>query len=267
MEGQTLNLVFFIIFLLLLDWYVFNGLRSMAAKWKFLQKKWFPRAYWGFSIFLLAGILLVIYIKVGFALRMVFILAFFILLLFKLSFVIVLLVDDIRRLAVYIAKKTKKQPPEPQVANAEIPNIPRSEFLVKAGLLAGIVPLAALRLNMSSGCYDYQVKRHKLYLPNLPKAFDGMKLAQISDIHSGSFFNKRAVLGGVEMLLREKADVIFFTGDLVNSMANEMRDYQDIFSMVKAPLGVFSSLGNHDYSDYAGWMSPRVKKINFDNLV
>jgi predicted MPP superfamily phosphohydrolase len=115
--------------------------------------------------------------------------------------------------------------------------------------------------------YDYQIKRQTLYLPNLPKSFDGLKLAQISDIHSGSFFNKRAVLGGVEMLLRQKPDLIFFTGDLVNSVTSEMRDYQDIFSKVKAPLGVFSSLGNHDYGDYYDWPSASAKQKNMDDLI
>jgi predicted MPP superfamily phosphohydrolase len=106
-----------------------------------------------------------------------------------------------------------------------------------------------------------------VYLPNLPKAFDGIKLGQISDIHSGSFYNKKAVLGGVEMLLKEKPDLIFFTGDLVNGQANEMSDYQDIFSKVKAPLGVYSSLGNHDYGDYGKWDSLADKKKNHENLI
>ncbi len=101
-----------------------------------------------------------------------------------------------------------------------------------------------------SGAYDYQIRRQKLYLPNLPAAFHGLEIAQISDVHSGSFYNKKAVLGGVEMLLGQKPDLIFFTGDLVNNIAPEMRDYQDIFAKLHADLGVFSVLGNHDYGDY-----------------
>jgi predicted MPP superfamily phosphohydrolase len=75
------------------------------------------------------------------------------------------------------------------------------------------------------------------------------------------------VLGDVEMLLKEKTDLIFFTGDLVNGQASEMTDYQDIFSKVKAPLGVFSTLGNHDYGDYGDWDSPVTKKKNHDDLI
>jgi predicted MPP superfamily phosphohydrolase len=138
---------------------------------------------------------------------------------------------------------------------------------MKAGLLAGSVPLAGMVYGTISGVYDYRVHHQKLYLPNLPKAFDGIKLGQISDIHSGSFYNKKAVTGGVEMLMREKADFIFFTGDLVNKRSKEMYEYQDLFSKVKAPLGVFSSLGNHDYGDYWDWPDEAAKLADFNKLV
>ncbi|HEX3384359.1 MAG TPA: metallophosphoesterase, partial [Mucilaginibacter sp.] len=85
--------------------------------------------------------------------------------------------------------------------------------------------------------------------------------------HSGSFYNKKAVAGGVDMLLREKPDLIFFTGDLVNVYSHEMRDYQDIFARVKAPLGVFSSLGNHDYGDYLDWPNESWAQRNFQYLL
>ncbi len=138
---------------------------------------------------------------------------------------------------------------------------------MKAGLLAGSVPLAALTYGTISGVYDYRVIRRTLYLPNLPKAFDGIRLGQISDIHSGSFYNQKAVAGGVDMLMKEKADLIFFTGDLVNTYAHEMKDYQDIFSKVKAPLGVYSSLGNHDYGDYLDESENGIRGQNFKNIL
>src|SRR5690606_24941140 len=87
-------------------------------------------------------------------------------------------------------------------------------------------------------------------------------------IHSGSFYNKKAVTGGVELLLAEKPDIVFFTGDLVNNLSNELRDYQDIFSKVKAPLGVYSVLGNHDYGDYHfGRESSPAKDKNLADLI
>jgi predicted MPP superfamily phosphohydrolase len=104
-------------------------------------------------------------------------------------------------------------------------------------------------------------------LPNLPHGFDGIKIAQISDIHSGSFFNKTAVRGGVEMVMKEKPDMIFFTGDLVNNEASEVRDYFDVFDKLRAPYGVFSVTGNHDYGDYHRWPSESAKRVNFQNLI
>jgi predicted MPP superfamily phosphohydrolase len=165
-------------------------------------------------------------------------------------------------------KAWKHKRPEPEFpASQPAPDaIPRSEFLMKAGLLAGALPMASLGYGIINGAYDYRVKHRTLYLPNLPKAFDGIKLGQLSDIHSGSFYNKKAVMGGVEMLLKEKPDLIFFTGDLVNNKSDEMREYQDIFAKVKAPLGVYSSLGNHDYGDYHNWPSLAAKQKNLDDL-
>src|SRR5690606_19766305 len=148
-----------------------------------------------------------------------------------------------------------------------IDGISRSEFLTKSGILVASLPIFPLSWGVISGGYDYKVIRQKLYLPNLPTSFHGMRIAQISDVHSGSFYNKKAVLGGIEMLLGEKPDVVFFTGDLVNNVASEMRDYQDIFAKLKADLGVYSVLGNHDYGDYYfGREDSAAKRKNLKNL-
>jgi predicted MPP superfamily phosphohydrolase len=262
MRGFSLNVLLFVFATLLLDFYALSGLRGLQVRWKFLGQKRFARAFTAYSVALLVGLVLVVYLKVHLRIRLAVILLFFVTLIFELCFALFLLIDDARRLIAGRIYKSKKGLTGKPGANP----IPRSEFLLKAGLLAGAVPLAGLGLEMKSGLYDYHVRYQDLYLDNLPKAFDGLRIGQISDIHSGSFYNKKAVLGGVEMLLSEKTDLIFFTGDLVNIFDREMRDYQDIFSKVKAPLGVFSILGNHDYGDYAWWPSPAAKKKNFDGI-
>jgi predicted MPP superfamily phosphohydrolase len=267
MIGQVLNIIVLIVILLLIDIYVIKGLRETPEKWNFFHKKRFPVIYISFSVLLFTILLLAICIKVGHMIRLAFILLFFISLLFKISFGLFLLLDDLRRLWLRTQNRAKAKTLTTPMISSHQDAIPRSEFLLKAGLLAGAVPLAALALDMKSGLYDYHVRRQKIYLTNLPKAFDGIKLGQISDIHSGSFFNKKAVLGGVEMLMREKADLIFFTGDLVNKYSHEMKDYQDIFSKVKAPLGVYSSLGNHDYGDYTYWPDTAAKIKNHAELI
>jgi predicted MPP superfamily phosphohydrolase len=101
--------------------------------------------------------------------------------------------------------------------------------------------------------YRYQLHRFQLAFDDLPAGFKGIKIVQISDIHSGSFTDKHAVMRGVDKILKEKADLILFTGDLINNLAEEMDDYMDVFSRVKAPMGVYSILGNHDYGDYVSW--------------
>ena len=145
--------------------------------------------------------------------------------------------------------------------------ITRSSFLAKTALISSGATLATLGYGIISGAHDYRVRKRTVFLPNLPKEFDGLRLAQLSDIHSGSFFNKTAVKGGIEMLLAEKPDIVVFTGDLVNDRAKELKDYFDIFSTIKAPLGVFSCLGNHDYGDYyRNWNNKEEKQQNFRDL-
>jgi predicted MPP superfamily phosphohydrolase len=117
-----------------------------------------------------------------------------------------------------------------------------------------------------SNKYNYQVKKIRLAFTNLPEAFRGLKIVHISDIHSGSFQNKPAVNRGVDMILAQKPDLVLFTGDLVNDRATEMEEYMDVFSRVKAPMGVFSTLGNHDYGDYVSWPSAQAKQNNLEDL-
>ncbi len=262
---QFFVLVLFIILFLLIDLYALNGLQALAVKWRILRYRHFKTIYWSVSIFFLLDLVYVIYHRVGFAFRLALIVGFFGVLLFKVCFVIFLMIDDLRRAIIRLTKKQAGPPSSLPVTKDN--TIPRSQFLVKAGLLAGAVPLAALRISMKSGLYDYHIKRQTLYLHNLPKAFDGIRIGQISDIHSGSFHNHTAVLGGVEMLMREKTDVVFFTGDLVNEFSFEMKNYQDIFSKVKAPLGVYSVTGNHDYGDYHSWLTPEAKRRNHQEIV
>ena len=265
MESQSLTIFFICIGLIAIDGYLFPGMRLGLKKWKFTQGKAFIWIYWTLSIVITGGVFIGIFVKMGLGIRAIFLLAFFLLLMSKVLFLPFILADDIRRIIIKFRQKSKKKSSAEKTPDTNA--IPRSEFLMKAGLLAGSIPLAGMVYGSISGVYDYRVKHVKLYLPNLPKAFDGMKLGQISDIHSGSFYNKKAVAGGVDMLMREKAELIFFTGDLVNNRSKEMHEYQDIFNKVKAPLGIFSILGNHDYGDYWDWPDEASRIADFNKIV
>lgn len=181
----------------------------------------------------------------------------------KLLTIFVIFVDDVqintRRLIRYLRKKSGR--------SISGKPITRSEFMDKVAIAAGFVPLASMVTGILSGATDYRVIRTTIYLPRLPASFDGIRVAQFSDIHAGTFFNKAGVKGGVEMLMREKADVVFFTGDLVNYQTDEVDEYISIFDKVEAPLGVFASTGNHDYGNYRKWPSREAKQRNFLELL
>ena len=254
------------ILLLALDYYCYKAILSVFKTWTPKGRKRFTVLWWIYSIGLVVGVFAGIYLNLFLSLRAVIMVAFFLSTLCKIVLLPFLLIDDLRR-GIIALIRTKKQAGTidmPQHTEA----ISRSEFLIKAGIVAAAVPLTSLTWGIAYGAYDYKVVRKTLVLPNLPKAFDGIKMGQISDVHSGSFYNHKAVNGGIDLLLAEGPDFIFFTGDLVNDMATEMRDYQDIFSRVKAPLGVYSSLGNHDYGDYHfGKESSPAKIKNLQDVI
>ena len=269
-------LIFNSILLLLFDFYIFFALR--ATKIKFTKTRLFSWVWWGYSIALLMGLFISTKFNIPLTYRSIILVAFFMTAASKFIFIVILLLDDIRRGGIWLARlfsprrKYESLPERVKDFSEPLPDNPvhgisRSEFLTKSGILVASLPIFPLSWGMISGGYDYKIIRQKLYLPNLPASFHGMRIAQLSDIHSGSFYNKKAVLGGIEMLMGEKPDVIFFTGDLVNNVASEMRDYQDIFTKLQADLGVYSVLGNHDYGDYYfGREDSAAKRKNLKDL-
>ena len=178
----------------------------------------------------------------------------------KLLAAVFLLIDDIRRVIQWaISRATSRPSPETGTG------ISRSAFLSWLGVGVGTSVYGALLYGFSNK-YNYRVHRIKLAFDNLPASFRGLKIVQLSDIHSGSLSNKTAVNKGIDMVLAEKPDLILFTGDLVNDAAIEMKDYQHIFGRLEAPMGVYSTLGNHDYGDYMWWETVERKKANLDRL-
>jgi predicted MPP superfamily phosphohydrolase len=172
-------------------------------------------------------------------------------------------VDDIRRGGVWLVSKFSSNTVTDTVEKTG--GLSRSAFLSWAGLLMGGGLFSTLMYGFNNK-YRYQVSRIKLSFNNLPAAFNHFKIVHISDIHSGSFTDKEAVQKGIDKILKEKPDIILFTGDLVNDRASEMTEYMEIFSQLKAPMGVFSILGNHDYGDYVAWESREAKKANLERL-
>lgn len=142
----------------------------------------------------------------------------------------------------------------------------RRKFISQLALGIAAIPFTSLLYGMYKGKYNFKVLKYTLHFEDLPDAFDGYKITQISDIHSGSFDNKEKIEYAVDLINEQKSDVILFTGDLVNNKAEEMLPWKDTFSRLKAKDGIFSILGNHDYGDYVSWKSDEAKSQNLLEL-
>jgi predicted MPP superfamily phosphohydrolase len=182
----------------------------------------------------------------------------------KILILLLMLIDEVRRLVLWIANLFYTGGTSVETDNTQS-GITRSTFISRMALLVGGFALGGFLYGITNR-YKYQVKRIRLSLKSLPDAFKGLKIVQISDIHSGSFDNHEAVKKGIQIVLDERPDIIFFTGDLVNNRADEVDTYKEIFSQLKAPMGVYSTLGNHDYGDYVDWPSAEAKHENLERL-
>ncbi len=152
-------------------------------------------------------------------------------------------------------------------SNAGIKYMPsRRSFISKIALGIAAIPFGAILYGIYRGKYNFKVLKYTLSFEDLPEAFDGYKLTQISDVHSGSFDNINKVEYAIDLINQQNSDVILFTGDMVNNEAKEMLPYVDIFSKLKAKDGLYSVLGNHDYGDYLRWSSDEAKAQNLEDL-
>lgn len=178
---------------------------------------------------------------------------------FKLVIILFMSFEDIARTLQFFLQK---------IVSTENQNFPsRRKFISTLALGIGAIPFVGILYGMFKGKYNFKVLNYKLSFKDLPPAFEGLKILQISDIHSGSFNNKQKVEYGIELINKQDADLILFTGDLVNNLASEMHNWSDSFSKIRAKHGVFSVLGNHDYGDYHTWESQSDKQANFKNLL
>jgi len=176
----------------------------------------------------------------------------------------VFLVDDARRVIQWATAKIFFSNTEVEAMQSG-EKISRSVFLSWTGMLLGGGLFGSLVYGFGNK-YNYQLRKFQLTFENLPGSFKGLKIAHISDIHSGSFTEKSAVKRGVQKIIDQQPDIILFTGDLVNNKSEEMDDYMEIFKELKAPMGVFSIFGNHDYGDYTHWETKEEKIQNLERL-
>jgi len=259
---NPLFLVILITILILIDFYIYHVLKILMQGASVSTKTTVGLIYWALCIMSLGSFLLFPYITnpyfkqyffsigMGWVLTQIFMVLFF-------------LVDDLRRGAFWTMGQAAS------IAGAKFMNtengIPRSTFLSWMGVGLSSTLFFSLLYGFGNK-YNYKVIKKKIVLKGLPNAFKGFKIIHISDIHSGSLKDKAAVLKGIALIEKQNADIVLFTGDLVNDRASEMQDWMDVFGKIKAPHGVFSTLGNHDYGDYVKWDTAEEKKQNLEAL-
>jgi predicted MPP superfamily phosphohydrolase len=240
--GRRLPLI--ILLWLVADLYFYQAVLVLVGASAYL---W---AYWLIDLLLMGGIVTVIFVPRGSRLQQMAIawlmglmLLSFVPRLFSLP---ILLVEDITRLV-------RGFPP-------------RAIWVSELTLgMAGVLFLLVL-FGITRGRHFYRVRRETIFFPDLPEAFDGFKITQITDVHSGSFTNASGVQKGLDLVNAQHGDVILFTGDLVNNKASEMDRWIPAFAGLTAPMGKFSVLGNHDYGDYMKWETPEAKAANLARL-
>lgn len=250
--------ILFLVFYLLLGWYAFQAFRTVYSKlplligigivWGFILLNLFYQFVWRAD---LNNVLTTpkMY-AMGFVMAMI---------VFKFLVVAFLFSEDIYRAIHWTVVKLFSS------NTASVPS--RRKFISLIALGIASLPFGALLYGMYKGKYNYKVLEYELEFDDLPEAFEGYQITHISDIHSGSFDYYDKVAYGVDLINKQKSDVIFFTGDLVNNEASEMNDWKVLFSKLTAKDGVFSILGNHDYGDYKQWESEAEKQQNFKDLI
>lgn len=266
MLARFLTIALLIIILFLVDWYVFQAIRTVSHNLSWRSQRVIFWVYWAIFLITVATIILFTLTRGTPAthFRMYLVSTLFIIFASKLVVVVFLLLDDGIRLMKYIVNYIFSNAPN-QPTPAKIV-ISRNEFLNKVALVMGAIPFTAFIYGMVSGAYNYRVKKVTLRFPNLPAAFQGYRALQISDLHTGSFNSSKPLQKAVALINRQRADLVFFTGDLVNNVATEVHPFMPTLKNITAPDGVFSILGNHDYGDYVSWPDQAAKTGNLNRL-
>ncbi|WP_114491188.1 metallophosphoesterase [Candidatus Ulvibacter alkanivorans] len=251
-----LRWIIFIVIYILVDVYAFQAVRSLT------RNSWLHGLYVLVSVGILA--LFIYQLSYGSSRTMtperMYIFGLFLAVFIpKLILIIFMFGEDIIRLFVGVFSK---------LAGSDegfyVPS--RRKFISTIALGVAAIPFASLLYGMYKGKYNYKVLSYALAFDDLPEEFDGFTLTQISDIHSGSFDNAKKIEYAVDLINEQKSDIIVFTGDLVNNVADEMNDWKALFGSLRAKNGVYSVLGNHDYGDYVNWETKAEKEANLSAL-
>ncbi|MGB1455175.1 MAG: metallophosphoesterase [Flavobacteriaceae bacterium] len=244
--------------LLIFQWYSFQAIKTLTSA------KWIGMVYLLLVALVIGNLLLhTLYFErtPQTEPRLMYAIGFFIsLFVFQAVLTLVLIAEDVIRIPQAIYHFFTRIPGEVQF----MPD--RRALISKIALGLAALPFTSLLYGMYRGKYNYKVLAYELEYEDLPEAFDGFTITQISDIHSGSFDNPEKVAYGIDLINQQQSDLVLFTGDLVNNKAAEIKPWIQYFSKISAPHGVYSVLGNHDYGDYTRWETEELKTKNLESL-
>ena len=271
MRSPGALLIFFLV-LLLIDLYTFKGLRWLTADASRTLRNGVTWAFLGIHLLYYTAVILAIvrgnpsqsptgslYFQYLFG-------AFVLLYVPKLVFVVFHLLNDLQRAAIWGAEQIRGRF-FTSPAEYQSPGISRAVFLSRVGLALAAIPLAGIVHGIFEGRYRHVVRKVKIKAPNIPAEFNGVRIAQISDLHLGSFLDNRSrVESAIRSINDLECDILVFTGDMVNNTADEAAPWTEVLGELRAPLGKFAVLGNHDYGDYYSWPSADEKAQNLDQL-
>jgi predicted MPP superfamily phosphohydrolase len=268
--ATPLFLVIILGFIALIDSYTFRGIRILTNELPQWLRITIHSLYWivplilALGLFYIAGNMHKVFTTEMFRGFYFVTGLFFLFYIPKLVFIAFQVSNDLVRLAGFILSRlTHGHSVMDQVSWFML----RTEFLTKTGIVVAAVPFLAIIYGITIGRFNYQVKNVTLYFENLPEAFNGFKVMQISDWHIGSFYGHLdKVEESVDLINSQKADIILFTGDLVNNVAGEAKEFIPALSRLRAPYGVYSILGNHDYGEYVYWESDEAHTRNMQDL-
>lgn len=264
----SLRILFVGVILIFIDLYFYQAIRTILIGSSATRKNIVFYIYWGFTAFsFLLFLAPTLYpLQDWPKVIKVYLFAFVIMLIIsKIIGSVFIVTDDVIRFFRWIGSFfNRSADPQEMVVNPH--SISRLKFLNYIAVGMAALPFASFIYGMVKGAFDYKVHRIRVVLPNLPQEFNGLKIVQISDIHSGSFVSTSPLEEAIKIVNEQKADIVFFTGDLVNDRATEVEPFMEVLSKVKAPLGVYSTLGNHDYGDYVTWDSKEAKRNNLEDL-
>lgn len=179
--------------------------------------------------------------------------------------VLFLLLADLHKVFKHLLRFTRQK----RMRIATLPakkKISRSKFIQNLGILGGGFVLSGLIIGMVRWAYEFRLRRVSVEVPDLPPVFDCFRIVQISDMHLGSWTSHKAMEEAVFMINKLDADIVVFTGDLVNFTTKEAFPFIESLKRIQAWNGVYAILGNHDYGDYVDWDTEEMKTSNMKDL-